>query len=209
MSIYKVKIAGQYNATTNWSTGFHCESTVAESTINASAVSAWSTLWNDATNGYKLFTSAAVTTTFISTSTLNPSLRLLTKTSQGVSLAGTGVGNLLPLNIAPLLCFTGAQDTKSDRGRMRLPVVLEAEWVSGVWLAAFLTSLGTVFQTFWTTLNGNAGFKVTTYNRLTNKQGEAPFTSHPLPNWNIPSLPGTARQRTRKLIPTRATAGTT
>lgn len=208
MTIYKCRIRGQYNAVTNWSFGFHCEATAAESGVNSTLTSAWTALWNDATNGYGKFCTSAVTSTFAETATLNPSLRLLTKTSASLALAGTATGSNLPLQITPLICFTGAQDTKSDRGRMRLPVVAETEFQGGVWLAAFLTSLGTVFQTFWNSMNALAGFQVTSYNRVTNKQGDPPFTKHVLTNWNIPDHPGTARMRTRKIVPARPQTGT-
>jgi hypothetical protein len=209
VSIYRCKIRGQYNATFGWSTRFLCTTTVAESTVASTLQSAWNSFWTTATNGYTNFASSGVTCTFAEAATLNPSLRLLTKTSLPLSLAGTAAGSGLPLYVSPLICFTGAQDTKSDRGRMHLPAVVSANYTASALLPAFLTSLGIVTQAFWTTMNGLASFQVVSFNRTTNKQGDAPFTQHVLTNWNIPNQPGTARMRVRKQVPTRATVGTT
>lgn len=208
MSIYKCKISGLYNSALAWSFGFHCESTTAESTVASTLATAFTTFWTTATNGYENYASSVVTVTNAQAATLNPSLRLLTKSDSPLSLAGTAGSAILPIQLSPICSMTGASDTKSDRSRFHLPAPSSSTLNNGKWASAFLTSLGIVMQDFWDEMATLSAFQVTSYNRRTNKQGDAPFTKHVLTNFNIPDKPGTARMRARKESVTRTTTGT-
>lgn len=211
MSIYLCKVGGFYASFLPWSFSFKCETTVAESTVSSTLASAFTTLWNTTTDGYTNYATAGVTVTYAEAATLNPSLRLLSKTTTSLSLAGTTVGQSMPYSVGALVSFYNpAFDTKAYRTRLALPTpaAVSADLSGGYWSSAFLTSLDNVLGPFWTSMHGLASFQMTSYNRLTNKQGEAPFTRHALTNWHVSTRPCSRRQRVRKQLPSYSTGGT-
>lgn len=210
MTIYRCQIRGQYSTAYNWSFAFHCESTAAESTIESTLSSAFTTFWTTATNGYENLCSTAVSVFEASAATLNPSLQLLSITRGSLSLAGTDAGGSLPYHTGALVAlYNPAADTKSNRGRFRLPAPSKAQETAGALTSAFLTSVKTVLDPFWTSMNALPAFQVTTYNRRVNKQGEAAFTKHVLPNYRLSNKPASMRQRVRKQLATYPDSGTT
>lgn len=106
-----------------------------------------------------------------------------------------------------MMTFSGAADAPSDRGRMFLPPPAADVFTADIWTSAFLNSLKLVFDPFFTTLNGLAGYQQVTFNRHTNKLGEPPFTNHVITNYAIGNKPAVQRRRTRKTRPTNSVTG--
>lgn len=208
MTIYNCKVKGLLGSAYPWSMRFRCESTVAESAISAELASAFTTFWTTATDGYENYCTSVVTVTAAEAATLNPNLRLLSKTTTTLALAGTySATPSLPYVMSLRANLFNATDTKSNRGFFHLPPPATGFVSSGLWSSALETSFDTVFQTFWDNMHTLAAFQVTSYNRLTNKQGEVPFTRHALTNWKLALKPATNRQRVRKQIPTYSAGG--
>lgn len=209
MTIYQARVQGLYNSALEWSFGFHFESTSDATTCASTLAAGFTTFWTAATNGYENYASSVVTVTNAQIRTLNSSLRTLTVTNSGLSLAGTAASAILPVQLAPVVSqYNPSFDDKSHRGHFHLPAPSSSTLNNGKWASAFLTSLGVDVQALFDEMNTLGAFQVTSYNRRTNKLGEAPFTKHILTNWNIPDKPGTARQRARKEAVTRTTTGT-
>lgn len=209
MTIYQARIQGLYNSALEWSFGFHFESTSDAATCASTLAAGFTTFWTAATNGYENYASSVVTVTNAQIRTLNSTLRTLTVTNSGLSLAGTAGSAILPLQVAPIVSmYSATQDDKSHKGRFRCPPPSSSTLNNGEWSSAFLTSLGVDVQALFDEMNTLGAFQVTSYNRLTNKLGEAPYTKHVLSNWNLPNKPGTTRMRGRKEAVTRTNTGT-
>lgn len=209
MTIYQARIQGLYNSALEWSFGFHFESTSSASSAVSALAAGFTTFWTAATNGYENYASSVVTVTNAQIRTLTSNLLTQTVTDSGLSLAGTAGSAILPIQVAPIVTmFNSGFDDKSHKGRFRCPPPSSSTLNNGEWSSAFLTSLGVDVQALFDEMNTLGSFQVTSYNRYTNKAGEAPFTKHVLTDWNLPNKPGTARMRGRKEAVTRTNTGT-
>jgi hypothetical protein len=102
----------------------------------------------------------------------------------------------------------GAQDTKSDRGRMKLPTPEQVAVVNGLWSSAFTASLKLVLDPFFTSMRGLAGYSAIKMNRHANQQGDPAFTQHIVTSYSVSNKPGSNRNRTKKQLPTAFVTGT-
>jgi hypothetical protein len=176
--------------------------------MSTTLATAWTTFWNTTTNGYKNLCGTTVTCFSADAYLVNSSWRTLSKTSTGLSLVGVDAGGSLPFSTTAMIEMTNSADTKSDRGWIKLPSPAKSQAAGDTLVAGFMTSLKTVFDPFVTTMSGLTAFHFVSYNKHVNKQGEAPFTIHLLTGYNLPSKTYSARFRSRKVVPTRATTGT-
>jgi len=208
MTIYSCRVRGLYAGAYRWSYGIHCNT----STSAASLLSTWhdanNTLWTTATNGYQHLCNADVTVVDVAVYTLNASLVTLDIAHTGLAITGDNANASLPFATSTTVNFYGASDTKSDRGRMKMPTVAESNLVGHVWTTAFLTSMKDILDPFTATLDAVSGFQSGSYNRRVNKQGDPPFTFHPFTAYAVTNKPGTNRNRTKKILPSASVAGT-
>lgn len=199
MPTYRLRVNGLLGASQTWSTGYTILSTAGASTVATTFDAAWDTLWTDAGNGLGKFCHSEVTVVNTVVYTLNTSLIVTAKILTPRALAGTDTNPTFDYGVAPYIALTGASDTRSDRGRMKLPPLATDAQSAGLLIAGTVTSLTAVFNTFFTTMKGLAGYQAVSYNHHTNKQGDPPFTPHQLTGGLLGNRPGQQRQRKRKL----------
>lgn len=207
MTVYKAQIKGLYGGARSWSTAYHFNSTAGAAAVLTTLVTNWTNLWTTATNGYENYANADVTCTQALVYTLSAANRTTNVNTSPLSLAGTSASASLPFQTCPLLFLTGANDTKSDRGHMFLPTVAENAFASDFLTAGFLTSMQTVFNAFFTAQKSLSGYSVFSWNRLTNKLGEPPWTQHVLTTYLLNNKLATRRKRTRKTVATSSVTG--
>lgn len=179
------------------------------STASASAVasaldSAWNTLWTDATGGLEKWVATDITTVNTVVYTVDANWRVTNKTTTPRALAGTNVNHTPNLASSPYIAFVGANDTRSDKGRLKLPPFASDQITAGLILNATVDAFAVVASAFFTSMSGLAGAQIVSYNRHTNKAGDPPFTPHQLTGGLFANRPGTERARERKLKATHS-----
>jgi hypothetical protein len=202
MTLYEVRARGLYNSADSWSFGYLLNSTAALSTVASTWDSAMSTFWTTATHGFEnlCFTDVALVETFAYT--LNPSLVVLNKITTPNSKVGTSANGSLAYGTTITVAMSGANDTKSDRGHMSLPTPDVGFLADGLYTSTIQTHLTSILDALFTSMRGLAGYSAVKVNKRVNRQGDAPFTQHPVTTWSVSNKPGSARQRTRKQRPT-------
>lgn len=174
-------------------------STAPISSVASTLDSAWNTLWTDATGGLTKWVTSVVTTVNTTVYQTDVNWRTTNKVVTPRALAGTNASNTTYLQGAPYVAFTGSNDTRSDRGRMKFPSFAADQLSSGLIINATVDAFATVVSAFFATMSGLAGAEIVSYNKRTNKQGDPPFTSHQLTGGIFGNRPGTVRVRERKL----------
>jgi len=208
VTIYMVRARGLFSGADRFSFGYLCNSTAAESTVASTFTSAITAFWTTATNGYANYCNADVALVDTVVYTMNPSLRALSKTTTANAHAGTNAHDSLPPNTGVWVAMLGAQDTKSDRGGFRLPPLSNDAFVGGIITAGFQTSVKIVLDTFFTSMRGLAGYSAVKINRHANQQGDAAFTQHVVNSYKVSNKIASARNRTKKIIPSAFVTGT-
>jgi hypothetical protein len=208
MANYRLRISGALPQSLSWSTGFNMVSSAGLSTVASTLDSAWNTLWTDATGGLTKWVHSDITTIETEAILVNSTWRTVTKLPTPRALAGTNANITGNLASSPYVAFTGANDTKSDRGRMKFPPFAADQISAGLILNATVDAFAVVITAFMTTMSGLAGAEIVSTNRITNKQGDAPFTTHQLTGGTFSNRPGTERARERKLKATHSAAVT-
>jgi hypothetical protein len=199
MANYKLRIKGALPQGLSWSAGFNMVSTATISTVASTLNTAWTTAWTDATNGIAKFVAADVTTVNTIVYLVDANWRTLQTLPTPNAQVGTNVNVTPNLASSPYMTFTGALDTKSYTGRFKFPPFASNEISAGLILNATVDSIGTVMSTFFTTMMGLSGASIVSHNTHTNKQGDAPGTTHVLTGGTMKNRPGTVRARERKL----------
>lgn len=204
MTNYRCRINGALPDGLTWSTGFHMSSTAPLTTVASTLDSAWNTLWTDATGGLTKWVTAAVTTINTTVYQLDVNWVVNGKKITPRALSGTNANSTPDLGTAPYLFMNGANDTQSDRGHMKFPPFASDQVVSGLILNATCDAFAVVLSAFFTTMSGLAGASILSYNSITNRQGEAPFTAHVLTGGTFSNRPGQQRKRKAKLKATHS-----
>lgn len=208
MTLYEVRARGLYNGKDPWSFGYLLNSTEALSSVASAFDGAISTFWTAATHGFENLCFSDVTLVDTLVYTLNPGLVVLGKFVTANAKAGTSANGSLAYGTTITVGMSGANDTKSDRGHMSLPTPDTGFLVDGLYTATIQTHLTSILNAFFATMSGLAGYSAVKVNRHTNRQGDAPFTQHVVNKWTVSNKPGSARQRTRKQLPTVFVSGT-
>lgn len=204
MTNYKCEVHGALPQGLAWSAGFKMTSTAVASVVASTLDTAWNTLWTDATGGLEKWVHSDVTTINTLVRQLDVNWRTVSKISTPRALAGTNVNTTANLASSPYLSFTGAQDTRSDRGRFKLPPFASDQIVAGLILNATCDAFAVVVSSFFSTMSGLSGAQIVSENEHTNKQGDAPHTVHVLTGGLFSNRPGTERARERKLKATHS-----
>lgn len=202
MTLYEVRARGLYGGSSSWSFGYLLNSTEAASSVASTFNGAITTWWTTATDGYANLCNADVTLVDTVTYTLNTSKVVLDKIVTANAQVGTNAHDSLAFQTAVWVAMLGDADTKSDRGGMMLPTPSNDNLVAEVWTAAFQESLQDIFDPFFVTMRALAGYSAVKINPHTNKQGDPPFTQHPVNAYKIGNKPATVRRRTKKRKPT-------
>lgn len=204
MANYRATASGLLGGTLPWSYHMGLQSASTEATVAANWNAATVALWNTATNGLQNFMSADVTLTSTNVSTLNATFHQTTKTVVNTSLpiAGTDANASLPWNIAEVMTLRTGFATKWGHGRIFLPPFAEDQITAHVIKAATMTSMQTVFNTFFASLTG-AGHVPYIYNARTLKDGTLPFTIRICTGYDLSNKPAQQRRRVSKVVPTR------
>lgn len=208
MTLYAVRARGLYNAADTWSFGYKLNSTAAASTVASAWNSAMSTFWTTATHGFEnlCFTDVALVDTVAYT--LNNSLVVLDKIVTANSQTGSSANGSLAYGTTITVAMSGDNDTKSDRGHMSLPTPDVGFLADGLYTSTIQTHLTSILNALFVSMRGLAGYSAVKVNTHTNRQGDAPFTQHPVNAWSVSNKPGSARQRVRKQHPTVFVTGT-
>lgn len=204
MANYRAVAQGLLGGTLPWSYHMGLQSSATESTVASDWNAATVALWNTATNGLKNFMSADVTLTNTFATTLNAQFKQTTKTpdASGLPIAGTDANPSLPWNIAEVVTLRTNFAQKSGHGRIFLPPFAEDQVSSHVIIAATITKMQTVFNTFFASLIA-AGHVPYIYNARTLKDGTLPFTIKLCTFYDISNKPAQQRRRVSKIVPTR------
>lgn len=208
MTLYMVRARGLYSGTSSWSFGYKLNSTEAASSVASTWNGAITTFWTTATDGYANLTNADVTLVDTVTYTLNASEVVLDKIVTANAQVGVNTHDSLPYQTAVWVAHLGADDTKSDRGGFMLPTPSNDNLVAHVWTAAFTESVQDILDPLFVTMRALAGYSAVKLNPHTNKQGDPPFTQHPVTSYKVGNKPATERRRTKKRVPTIFLTGT-
>lgn len=204
MSNYRAVASGLLGGSLPWSFHMGLQSSSTESTVADNWNVAIVALWNTATNGLQNFMSADVTLTDTFVTTLNATFHQTTKTNVTTSLpiAGTDANASLPWSIAEVVTLRTGFATKWGHGRIFLPPFAEDQIAAHVIKAATITSMQTVFNTFFASLTG-AGHVPYVYNARTLKDGTLPYTIRICNGYDISNKPARQSRRVSKIVPTR------
>lgn len=204
MTNYRAICSGLLGGSLPWSFHMGLQSSSTESTVADNWNVAIVALFTDATNGLEKFMSSDVTVTDTFVTTLNATFHQTTKTSVTTSLpiTGTDVNASLPWSIAEVVTLRTGFATKWGHGRIFLPPFAEDQIAAHVIKAATITSMQTVFNTFFASLTG-AGHVPYVYNARTLKDGTLPFTIRICNGYDISNKPARQSRRVSKIVPTR------
>ena len=206
MSTYRCKVFGTLGGILPWSTAIHVSGATAEGTLSTDFTNAITALWTTATNGLENFMSADVEVTGTEVVTLNATMHQTTGTLATLAISGTDANASLPWNIAEIVTLRSPQRTKWGHGRMFLPPFAEDQVASHVIIAATMTKMALVFNTFFASL-ATAGVQPFIYNARPRKDGTPAFTITNLTFYDLSNKPAQQRRRVSKLVPAR-TIGT-
>jgi hypothetical protein len=204
---YRLRMNGLLNGTHTWSCGYHITSTAALATVATTLDGAWNTLWTDGAHGIGLFLHTDVTLVNTTVYQCNASWLTTAKTVTDRALAGTDANPTFDYGSAPFIELYDGVDNRSDRGFIKFPPPATDAVAGSLLTSTFQTALNDVLGPFFTTMKGLAGYTVVSYNRLTNKAGDPPFTNHTLTNYSLGNKLGTNRKRKRKLLATNVLTG--
>lgn len=199
MPNYICRVNGALPQGLSWSTSFKLLSTAGLSTVASGFDGAWTTLWTDATGGLEKWVAADVTTIDTVVYQTNVNWRTTNIAQTANAQVGTNANHTPNLASSPYASFTGTNDTRSDRGKMKFPPFASDQISAGLILNATCDAFATVLSAFFATISGLAGAQIVTVNRLVNKQGDPVFTAHQLTGGTFKNRPGTERARERKL----------
>jgi hypothetical protein len=202
MTIYEVRARGRYGASTTWSFGYMFDSTALMPAVGSAFNGAITTWWTTATDGYANLVNADVTLVDTLVYVLNTSGVVIDKLPTPNAQVGVNAHDSLPFQTAVWVAMSGGSNIESDRGGMYLPTPSNDALVGEVWTAAFTESLQDIFDPFFVTMRGLAGYSPFKWNHHVNRQGDAPFTKHPVNAYSIGNKPSSNRRRTKKRRPT-------
>ncbi|AXH78899.1 MAG: hypothetical protein [Circular genetic element sp.] len=205
MTNFAFRVFGEYAGTFEWSYGFKATATTDIGTAATTLHDATSTFWTTATNGYQHYTFTDVAVTSVQASIHDANWKLTGKQSQALAITGDGSGASLPFDTAVNIALVSTNDVKAYNGRIKLPTPLQSTVAAHVFDAAFITSLEAIFSQFWTDMSALTAFQVVTFNRFTNRFGDAPFTNHDIADSKPSNKPATQRNRVRKQLPVYGT----
>jgi hypothetical protein len=208
MTLYEVRARGLYGGSTSWSFGYKLNSTALIGTVASTFNSAITTWWTTATHGYANLVNADVTLVDTVVYVLNASQVVLDKQVTANAQVGTNTHDSLAFQTSVWVAMFGDSDTQSDRGGMMLPTPSNDNLVGEIWTAAMQTSLKDIFDPFFVSMRGLAGYSAVKINTHTNRQGDPPFTQHFVDAYKIGNKPSTVRRRTKKRKPTAYVTGT-
>lgn len=208
MTNFKLRVFGTLPQGLSWSSGYNITSTDTLATVGSTFNTAFGALWTDAVNGLETMTPAGVATTETICYSCNATWRVTGKDIRPLANAGTNANHISNLAASPYLHFTGAIDNRSDGGHMKFPPFSNDKVVDGLVINAAVTALGTSLQTFFTTMKALAGYQAVSFNKLTNRLGDPPFTNHVLTDFTMVNRCGTERGRQNKLKTTFTAVGT-
>jgi len=203
MPNYSLKVNGLLGGSLPWSFGLFASGAGSESATSATFNTAVGTLFTTATNGIQNFITSDVTVTGTVTSTLNATMHQVTSTPGSLSITGTATGASLPWSVAEVITTLTGFSQKSGHGRIFLPPFAESTVAAHIITSGTVTSLKTVFDTFFSTLVTDSILPFI-FNRKALKDGTPPFTQKPLnsPYFKIGNKPHSQRRRVSKLVPT-------
>lgn len=209
MSNYKLRCNGLLGGTLKWSMGYNIVSTAALATVASTFDTAIGTLWTTATNGLQNFTHTDVTVVNTTVYQVNNIWFTTNKAVTAHAIAGTDANTTPHYSLAAFVFMnsTNAQG-KSYRGHIKMPPFANDTMAAGLLTAGVVTSLTTVWQAFFTTMKGLAGYSVVSYNRKPNKALDVAFTQHQLTAFTIPNKIGSNEQRADKQLATNSGTGT-
>lgn len=206
MTDFRCQINGTLGGSLPWSNALHITGSISEGALSAGFSTLVDALWTDEDNGLEKFMNADVVVTGTLTTTLNATMHQTTGTETTLDIPGTDANASLPWNIAEVVTLRSPQRTKWGHGRMFLPPFAEDQIVAHVIKAATITSMVTVFETFFAGITelGAAPF---IFNQRTRKDGTAPYTKTTLTSFDVSNKPAQQRRRVSKIVPARS-AGT-
>jgi len=209
MPNYKLRVNGLLGGAFKWSMGYNILSTAALATVASTFDTAFGTLWTTATNGIENFCHTDVTV--VNTTVYQVSTLWITqsKAVTAHALAGTDVAVTPHYSLSAFVFMNSTSNNgRSYRGHIKMPPFASDTMAAGLLNAGVVTSLGTVWQAFFTTMKGLAGYEVVSVNRKPNKLGDPIFTPHQLTAFTISNKVGSNEQRHDKQLATNSTTGT-
>lgn len=209
MPNYKLRCNGLLGGTFKWSMGYNILSTAALATVASTFDTAIGTLFTTATNGIQNFIHTDVTV--VNTTVYQTGTTWLTTAKQVTAhaIAGTDANVTPHYSLAAFVFLDSTSNNgKSYRGHIKMPPFANDTMAAGLLNAGVVTSLGTVWQAFFTTMKGLAGYQAVSYNRKPNKLGDPAFTPHQLSAFTIANKVGSQEQRQDKQLATNSTTGT-
>lgn len=121
MTDYFAQIHGVLPNGRSWSTGRHITSSQTEGGLLTTWGNAWTAAWTPTGTGLATLFSTGLTLTGYTVSTLDATMRQLTKSSTTVSAAGVATGTSLPSNNSIVVDWRSTSLKRSARGRQALP----------------------------------------------------------------------------------------
>lgn len=131
MADYYCQVHGVFPNGRTWSTGRHITSGQSPTALLTTWQNAWTTAWNDSTNGFKLVYPTGTEITSFSVATLGPTMKETSKVAASAALAGVNTNASLPSNSTVVLSWSSSSRIgRTARGNQRMPAVAENEVVN-------------------------------------------------------------------------------
>lgn len=205
MTNLSARVFGLYAGAFEWSYGFHFTSTTDVSSAATTLHDATNAFWTVATNGYQHYCFTDVAVTSVQTKVYNASWQMTGKKSLALAITGDGATASLAFTTCVNHRLLATSGMKGQDGHIKLPTPRIGAISAHLLSAALLASQQIIWLQFWTDMSALTGFQLVTFNRHTNKFGDPPFTNHLIGSTETSDKPGTARMRTRKVVPTFGT----
>src|SRR5215472_217312 len=160
MANFRLRVNGLLNASLKWSMGYDIISTAALATVASTFDTAVGTLWTTAVNGIQQLSASDVTVVNTTVYQTNASWITTAKTLTPHAIAGAHGTVTTDYGSSPFVFMNNpANDSRSFRGHIKLPPLTQDQYLNGLLINAAVTSLNTVFQAFFTTMKGLAGYE--------------------------------------------------
>lgn len=197
MSDYKLMMHGHYASGRPWSTGLHLTSSAVPSALLTTWSAAVTDWW---TNGSHGMDTLIPTTTILDSCeviTLNGSMKYLTRTGPtALALAGTSSDTGGADIVSPVLSLRTANLGPGERGRMKLPSIVEGAISNGEVASTPQARMGTAGQALWAALTSD-GSTWFLYNRQVTIEKPTAFTKSIVLTVKCSNVLGTVRRRVK------------
>lgn len=199
---YKTIVRGHFLSGRKWSTHINVTSAQSESALLTTISNAWIASWTHATYGLNLIYPTNTAIDGFQVSTLNVSMKEISKSLLASSHAGiTGTASE-PETLAITVALSSDVLANNARGYIKLPAPITGVFLQNVMDPTIAGHIKSAMDDIYTAIRAD-GSTIFSWNRKTTKKlGLPPFSKEVLTVSRISDKAGTQEQRSDKQIPT-------